>query len=133
MHFYEWKLLIEISIEIYLLRSKGKYVGIGSDNGLVTSYYLNQWWLTEAYINGLVQDCSNFTANAVELLQSCTKPLIYVTQSWRVNNSSNIEYLWSQLFYCWRWNIPVLGANAMPVDALAPLVTRPSAGMVLSV
>ena len=27
-------------------------------------------------INGLVQDCSNSIANAMELLQSCTKPLI---------------------------------------------------------
>ena len=27
-------------------------------------------------INGLVQDCSNSIANALELLQSCTKPLI---------------------------------------------------------
>ena len=29
------------------------------------------------YINGLVQDCSNTIANALELLQSCTKPSIY--------------------------------------------------------
>ena len=28
-------------------------------------------------IDGLVQDCSNCTANTLELLQSCTKPLIY--------------------------------------------------------
>ena len=28
-------------------------------------------------IDGLVQDCSNSTANALELLQSCTKPSIY--------------------------------------------------------
>ena len=27
-----------------------------------------------AYIDGLVQDCSNSIANALELLQSCTKP-----------------------------------------------------------
>ena len=27
------------------------------------------------YIDGLVQDCSNSIANAMELLQSCTKPL----------------------------------------------------------
>ena len=27
-------------------------------------------------IDGLVQDCSNSIANALELLQSCTKPLI---------------------------------------------------------
>ena len=29
------------------------------------------------YIDGLVQDCSNTSANALELLQSCTKPSIY--------------------------------------------------------
>ena len=28
-------------------------------------------------IDGLVQDCSNFIANALELLQSCAKPLIF--------------------------------------------------------
>ena len=28
-------------------------------------------------IDGLVQDCSNYIANALELLQSCTKPSIY--------------------------------------------------------
>ena len=30
---------------------------------------------TGAYIDGLAQDCSNPIANALELLQSCTKPL----------------------------------------------------------
>ena len=29
-----------------------------------------------SYIDGLLQDCSNSIANALELLQSCTKPLI---------------------------------------------------------
>ena len=29
------------------------------------------------HINGLVQDCSYSIANALELLQSCTKPSIY--------------------------------------------------------
>ena len=29
------------------------------------------------HIDGLVQDCSNSIANALELLQSCTEPLIY--------------------------------------------------------
>ena len=33
--------------------------------------------LTEIYINGLVQDCSNSIVNALELLQYCTKPSIY--------------------------------------------------------
>ena len=33
------------------------------------------WWWCEVQIDGLVQDRSNFIANALELLQSCTKPL----------------------------------------------------------
>ena len=28
----------------------------------------------ERHVDGLVQDCSNSIANAMELLQSCTKP-----------------------------------------------------------
>ena len=31
------------------------------------------------YIDGLVQDCSNSSALAMELLQSCTNPLIYAS------------------------------------------------------
>ena len=33
------------------------------------------------YIDGLVQDCRNSIANALELLQSCTKPSICVRES----------------------------------------------------
>ena len=36
------------------------------------------------YIKGLVQDCSNSIANTLELLQSCTEPLIY--------SSGNLTY-----------------------------------------
>ena len=32
----------------------------------------------ENHIDGLVQDCSNSSASALDLLQSCTKPSIYV-------------------------------------------------------
>ena len=35
--------------------------------------------------------------------------------------------------WCWRKNIPALGINTMPADALAPKVARASAGMVLAV
>ena len=31
-------------------------------------------WNDEYYFDGLGQDCSNSNANAMELLQSCTKP-----------------------------------------------------------
>ena len=33
-------------------------------------------------IDGLVQDCSNSIANALELLQSCIKPLIYTSMDY---------------------------------------------------
>ena len=33
------------------------------------------------FLSGLVQDCSNPIANALELLQSCTKPFIW---PWRL-------------------------------------------------
>ena len=33
--------------------------------------------ITRSWINGLTQDCSNSSALAVELLQSCTKPSIW--------------------------------------------------------
>ena len=33
-------------------------------------------WLAQDYLEGWVQDCSNSIANALELLQSCTKPSI---------------------------------------------------------
>ena len=32
--------------------------------------------LSDGYIDGLAQDCSNFIANALELLQACTEPSI---------------------------------------------------------
>ena len=38
---------------------------------------IQKLWNGELHINGLVQDCSNSIANALELLQSCTKPLIW--------------------------------------------------------
>ena len=37
--------------------------------------------LVQHNVNGLVQDCSNFSANALELLQFCTKPSMYKTFS----------------------------------------------------
>ena len=41
---------------------------------------LQQW----RYIDGLVQDCSNSTANALELLQSSTKPSICLYTDWLI-------------------------------------------------
>ena len=44
-----------------------------------------------ALINGLVQDCSNSSANALELLQSCTKPLIDITYEKTTLKKKNIN------------------------------------------
>ena len=41
--------------------------------------------ITDAYIDGLVQDCSNSIANALELLQCCTKPSIL----WKARRSKH--------------------------------------------
>ena len=38
--------------------------------------------LNHQYLYGLVQDCSNSSALALELLQSCTKPSIYQVSVW---------------------------------------------------
>ena len=41
-------------------------------------YGHSQVMLEQHQINSLVQDCSNSVANALELLQSCTKPSKWV-------------------------------------------------------
>ena len=56
-------------------------------------------------INGLVQDYSNSMAITLELLQSCTKPLIY-------------QPFWSML-EVFQANM----VNSMVANALAPYVT----------
>ena len=51
----------------------------------------------QLHIDGLVQDCSNFSALAVELLQSCTKPPIwtfhYVVKSQSFNPGLQYPHL----------------------------------------
>ena len=44
-------------------------------------------------INGLLQDCSNSSALAMELLQSCAKPSIYGASSY--NHYSQTRIIWS--------------------------------------
>ena len=57
----------------------------------------NLFYLTYllSYIDGSVQDCSNSTANALELLQSYTKPSIlsYITLSKDTMNSPAVVYV----------------------------------------
>ena len=49
-----------------------------------------------SYIDGLVQDCSNSIANALELLQSCTNPSIY---RWMLNLSHKMSKVCGALFW----------------------------------
>ena len=65
----------------------GQDLGV-SPNGVTRSLWINESycvfiWITQfdvtnVHVNGLVQNCSNSIANALELLQSSTKPSIYV-------------------------------------------------------
>ena len=79
----------------YSLRSKGvnssrpgePYLSPLPESPLVQvmAWCLFDKFRSHIHINGLVQDCSNSIANALELLQSCAKPSIYGTSTWRVN------------------------------------------------
>ena len=51
----------------------------------------------EEYLDGLVKDCSNSSANAPELLQSCTKPSRYWT--FEVNGDGR----WWVVYNEWYW------------------------------
>ena len=46
-------------------------------------------------INGLVQDCSNSSANAMELLQSCAKPPKYLTNSTCIRDAGKCTHVYS--------------------------------------
>ena len=62
---FSWKKVFVFQIKIC--------IGLGHyQEGDRTNADEKQWII--AYINDLVQDCSNSIANALELLQSCTKP-----------------------------------------------------------
>ena len=47
------------------------------------------------FIDGLVQDCSNSSALAMELLQSCTKPSIFTTMFLAGHVGSREQMSWS--------------------------------------
>ena len=48
-----------------------------SNNFIRVIILLQNTHVGELHIDGLAQDCSNSIANALELLQFCTKPLIW--------------------------------------------------------
>ena len=54
--------------------------------------YLNET-ISPQQIDGLVQDCSNSIANAIELLQSCTKPSKCSQWWWKTNIGIQTKWL----------------------------------------
>ena len=88
-----------------------------------------EYFWENTHIDGLVQDCSNSIANALKLLQSCTKPLIY-------NVISIIFSKWDGIGswhpFSWKSRICFSYAiNANVVDVLATQGARASAAMAL--
>ena len=94
--------------------------------------------LIECRIHGLVQDCSNSIALAMELLQSCTKTLIWLRQEDKTANiKDTIRWVTSRTLWnivCFHGHYPVyilhmimLYCNHNPVtmivaaDGLAPI------------
>ena len=64
-----------ISSEVdYTLASDSNHQDIWLELEWVWSFHEKMKAMIGAYIDGLVQDCSNSIANALELLQSCTEP-----------------------------------------------------------
>ena len=57
------------------------------------------------YIDGLVQDCSNSSALAMELLQSCTKPLIYGSITKQNVGDTQQQQNWNKDFLIFLSNI----------------------------
>ena len=53
------------------------------------------WHLVISYIDSLVQDCSNYSALAMEFLQSCIKPLICNYKS------CNYDMFTKHVGFCW--------------------------------
>ena len=54
------------------------------------------WW---CHIDGLVQECSNSIANALELLQSCTKPSMWCPSSWSAVVKGSLRAWWHNVHY----------------------------------
>ena len=73
--------------------------------GFATSYLI---FSHNQYLSGLLQDCSNIT-NALELLQSCTKPLIYTVLS-------SHDSIYDQLQPQFSWLDVVMHLMIKPVD-----------------
>ena len=69
----------------------------------------------KSYIDGLVQDCSNSSALAQELLQSCTKLLVFtffdtLTVEWFNAYTVRVTKFYIY-FIMWRLSIPLIASS----------------------
>ena len=65
----------------------------------VFQFLITKWMILQDHANRLVQDGNNSIANALELQQSCAKPLIYFIQ-WNlsVRTTSVMKFITCDLF-----------------------------------
>ena len=56
--------------------------------------YMYPKYLLDAHTNGVVQDCSISIANTLEILQSCTKPLIWSQALYYVESCRMTSHIW---------------------------------------
>ena len=52
--------------------------GVAEEYAIENRFKLGHMFISPSHINGLVQDCGNSIVLTMELLQSCTKPLICI-------------------------------------------------------
>ena len=62
--------------EIGMIKAKYGMLPLGVQVGAVRSFFCSAILILYLHVDGLVQDCSKSSALVMELLQSCTKPLM---------------------------------------------------------
>ena len=70
-------LLCIMSFRSILLKLLPRLVG-SPESPNINEWLYNKWY----HVDGMVQDCTNSSALAMELLQSCTEPSMWCHQSW---------------------------------------------------
>ena len=88
--------------QFHILFPKKDINSITSDEN--TNNQPNYNWISHN-VDGIEEDCSNSIANALELLQSCTKPLIYM--------QINSEHIW----LCWSIELKLSDSTYFPCDS----------------
>ena len=72
------------------------------------------------YIDGLMQHCSNSIANALGLLQSCTKPSVWAQNKWLENRVYNIWDYWHYNGHPFKFTETPIGCQHQVLNTLRP-------------